>query len=188
MRQVVSDASGNDAASQQSIAREPLVEPEQPLTDAEAMRMRHGVARVIGNHAEVADVVVQALHLEEHHAKIPGAIRDDSAGRALQRLTERQGMSDGRIPGNPLGQLDAVRRRPALEQLFGALVREIQARLHIDDGLAHDAEAEMARLDDARMHGADRNLVDAFAADFAERKRPAIVVNSRGAASRRSGK
>ena len=63
----------------------------------------------------------------------------------------------------------------ALEELLGALVGEVQARLHVDDRLAHDAEAEVARLDDAGVHRADRNLVHALAADLGEREGPPVV-------------
>jgi hypothetical protein len=38
-------------------------------------------------------------------------------------------------------------------------VREIETNLQIDHRFTHYAEAEVARLDDAHMHRADRDLI-----------------------------
>src|SRR5262249_8848076 len=71
------------------------------------------------------------------------------------------------------------RRRPvegdALEELLRALVDEAEAGLEIYDRRALDAEAEVARLDDPRVHGAHGDLEDALAVDPLERKRLARV-------------
>ena len=85
-------------------------------------------------------------------------------------------MTDGRVAGNALGQLHAFGWPAAFEQFLRALVREVQANLQIDHRLADDAEAEVARLDDARMNRADGNLVYAFAADRLERKGRAVIL------------
>ena len=70
--------------------------------------------------------------------------------------------------------------RAALEQLLRPLVGEVEPRLHVDDRLAHDAEAEVAGLDDARVHRAHRDLVDALAADLPEREGRPSSWKSRG--------
>ncbi len=84
-------------------------------------------------------------------------------------------MPDRRIARDPLGELHAGSRLTPLEELLGALVGEVQARLHVDDGLADHAEAEMPRLDHPRVHRADRDLVDSLAAHLRERERPPVV-------------
>src|SRR5437667_3689440 len=84
-------------------------------------------------------------------------------------------MADARVARDPFCQLHASGRIASFEELLGALVREIQTCLHVDDGLAHHVEAEVPGLDDARVHGADRNLVDAFAADGGKEKRLPLV-------------
>ena len=120
-------------------------------------------------------MVVQALELEQHDAQEPRAQRRFRLGRRLDCLTEGERVADARVAGNALGELHAGHRIAPLEQLLGALVREVQARLHVDDRLAHDAEPKMTGLDDAGVHRADRNLVHPFPADRRERKRPPVV-------------
>ena len=156
--------------------RQPLVQAQEPLADPEAVRVGGGEARVVGDHAEVADVVVQPLELEEDHAQVPRAGRRDGAGQRLDRLAVGQRVPDARVPGHPLGELDAVLRRPALEELLGSLVGEVQARLHVDDRLAHDTEAEVTGLDDAGVDRPDRDLVHSLPADLAEGEGLAVVV------------
>ena len=51
------------------------------------------------------------------------------------------------------------------------LVDIAEALLQPDDGLARRGEAEMARLDDAGMHRADRDLMEALAFGRQERIR-----------------
>ena len=55
--------------------------------------------------------------------------------------------------------------RPAHEGLLDAAMLVAQRDLQVRDLLAMTLEAEMARFDDAGMHGADRDLVDLFALD-----------------------
>src|SRR5689334_3766053 len=121
-RQVVSDAPGDNRAAQQPVAGEALVQTQQALANAEAMRMRHGVAGVVDNHAEVAYVVVEPLHLQEDHAQPPRTGRDLGAGGGFQRLAESERVTDGGVAGDTLGQLDPGAGLPPLEELLGALV------------------------------------------------------------------
>ncbi len=65
--------------------------------------------------------------------------------------------------------------RAPLEELLGALVGEVQSRLHVDDRLAHDAEAEVPGLDDPGVHGSDRDLVHPLPADLGEWERAPVV-------------
>ena len=58
-------------------------------------------------------------------------------------------------------------------------MREVQPRLHVDDRFTDDAEAEVARLDDPRVHRPHRDFEDAFAPDFSEWKRRAVVLEDR---------
>ncbi len=67
-RQIVADAAGDDTAPQEPVAGQPAVEPQQSLPDPEAVGVPHRVAGVVGDHAEVGHVVVEALHLQQDHA------------------------------------------------------------------------------------------------------------------------
>ncbi len=61
-----------------------------------------------------------------------------------------------------------------MHQVIDALVHVAQALLQPHHGFAVAGEAEMARLDDAGMHRADRNLMQAFAFHRQERIRRGI--------------
>ena len=169
------DAAGDDAAAQQPVAGQTLVQAQQPLADAEAVRVGNGEAGVGGDHAEVGHVVVEPLHLQQDHALIAGGRRHGAAGQRLQRLAVGQRVADGRVAGDALGQRHPFLRRAPLEQLLRALVGEVEADLQVDHRFADHAEAEMPRLDDAGMHRADGDLVDALAADRQEGERRAVV-------------
>ena len=84
-------------------------------------------------------------------------------------------MAGRRVSGDALGQLQPGGGEAPLEKLLSALVSVVETGAHVDDGLADDGEAEMPRLDDARVHGPDGNLVDALAAHFHERKGPPVI-------------
>ncbi len=66
-------------------------------------------------------------------------------------------------------------RLAALEELLGALVGEVQPRLHVDDRLAHHAEPEVPRLDHPGVHRADRDLVDPLPAHLGEGEGAPVV-------------
>ena len=63
----------------------------------------------------------------------------------------------------------------SLEESLDALVDEPQAGLHPQDGLPHHPEAEVPRLDEAGVHRADGDLVDAGALDRDEGERARVV-------------
>ncbi|MEI2732366.1 MAG: hypothetical protein V9G08_10275 [Dermatophilaceae bacterium] len=90
-----------------------------------------------------------------------------------------QGVPDGRVAADPFGELDAVVRGPALEELFDPAVDEPQPGLHPQDGLADDGEAEVPGLDEAGMHRSHRDLVHPVAADLEEGKRAGVRVEHR---------
>ena len=74
----------------------------------------------------------------------------------------------------------ALLERGALHQRLDALVHVAEPLLQPHHGFAVGGEAEMAGLDDAGMHRADRNLVQALAFDRQER------VGRRASPARRS--
>ena len=68
------------------------------------------------------------------------------------------------------------------EELLDAAVDEPQPRLQVQDGLADDGEPEVAGLDHAGVHRADRDLVHPGALDGAERVRAVGVAEAAAAA------
>src|SRR5262249_3553557 len=147
------------------------VEAKQLLPQPEAMRVTERESGVVHDHADVADVVVEPLELEEDHAQRetpPWYLR---SGQPSQGLAIGQRMSHGLVPRHALGE----RRRPlecqGLEQLLGPLVHEAQSRLEIDDRFALDGETKVAGFDDPGVDRTDGDLEEAVAFDAAEGKR-----------------
>src|SRR5207249_1762165 len=87
---------------------------------------------------------------------------------ALDGMAKSRGMSKGRIAGDAFGKPNTMRDRHVFEKFFGALMDVEETQLQIEHWLASYAEQKMARLDNPRMDGADRNLEHAFALDFAQ--------------------
>ena len=137
--------------------------------------MAEGEAGVVDDHADVGDVVVEPLELEEDDAEPARARRHLAARERLERLAVGERVARARVARDALGKLGRALEGQRLEELLGALVDEAEPRLEVHDRLALDAEAEVAGLDDARVHGPHRDLEDALALDAAERKRLARV-------------
>ena len=91
--------------------------------------------------------------------------RGPRAGHALERHGIGPGVGHGAVARNAPGEPRALRERHGLEALFDALVLVAETLLQAQHALADDGEAEMARLDGAGVHRADRNLVHAVALD-----------------------
>src|SRR5260370_35482930 len=53
---------------------------------------------------------------------------------------------------------------------------EVESNLEIDDRLTDHTEAKVARLNNAGMHWADGNFINALATDWRERERRTIVL------------
>ena len=87
------------------MAGEPLVEPQQLFANSEAVRVPEGESGVVHDHADVADVIVDPLELEQDEPDQPRARRHLAAGERFERLTEGHGVADARVAGDPFGQL-----------------------------------------------------------------------------------
>ena len=86
-------------------------------------------------------------------------------GQGLDDLAVRGGVGDRRVAGRRLGVMDGALVGTADQGLLDAAVLIAEGYLEVEDPLAVALEAEMAGLDDARVHGADRHLVDLLALD-----------------------
>ena len=139
------------------------------------MRVPDGESGVVGDRAKIGDVVVEPFQLQQGDPNVPRATRRLRVGRGLNRLAVRKRVADARVARDPLGQFHTGGRQPVFEQLLRPLMREVQARFHVDDRLAHHAEPEMPGLDHAGVYRSDRDFVHALAADRLERKRASIV-------------
>src|SRR5256885_16890302 len=85
-RKVAHVPARDEGAAKQPVAGEPLVQSQQPLADAEAVRVGGRKARIVGDHAEVRHMVVESFHLEQHDAQVPGTGRHLDVGQGLNGL------------------------------------------------------------------------------------------------------
>src|SRR5438445_4485799 len=155
--------------------RQALVEPQNLLPDAEAVRVAEAESCVVDDHAHVADVVVDPLELEEDDAEPARPRRHGASGERLERLAVGEDVPETGVPGDPLGERRRLVERKRLEELLRALVDEAESRLEIHDRLSLDAEAKVPGLDDAGVDRPDGDLEDALTLDMTERKRLARI-------------
>ena len=121
------------------------------------------ICRVKGYAASIAEVVVDALHFEEHGPYVPGPVGHHYVGKLFHCLAVGGRVSHAVVPGDALGQEHAFIVSHALGDLFDTLVHVAHADLQVEDRLSGYAEAEVAGLDDARVYRAYRYFEDPFA-------------------------
>ena len=83
--------------------------------------------------------------------------------RRFDGAGEGDAIGHGAVARRAAGQHRALGKIGARHQALDALVHIAQPLFQPHHGLAVRGEAEMAGLDDARMHGTDGNLMQAFA-------------------------
>ena len=189
----IADTARHDGAPQQTVTGEPLVEAKQLFAKAEAVSVAEGEAGIVHDHADVADVVVQTLELEEHHPEPRRARRNLGAGQRFDRLTVGDGVGDRFVAGDAFGERRGPLEGQGFEELLRPLVDEAQTGFQIDDRLALDGEPKMAGLDDPGVHGTHGDLEQTVAVDASEAGTGINASRSwaksrRDATSRRRGK
>ena len=146
------------SARHQGTAQEPVpdqtrIQAQQIFAQAQRVRVGDRKTRVRANGAYVGDMIVEPFELEQDDPQVSRARWNGHAGERFNGLTKSQRVRHARIAGNSLGQFEPLGECGRLEKLFNPFVDEIHARFEIDDRFAFDAEAKMAGLDDARVHG-----------------------------------
>ena len=114
-------------------------------------------------------MVGNALTLQQQRAQ-PGSTLGNRGLRCrFQRHAIGPGIAHGGVARDAPGQPAGVQRRQLRHAMLDALVRVAQALLQTQHFLPHHREAEMAGLDDAGMHRAHGNLMDAVAVHMHKR-------------------
>ncbi|GCC48124.1 hypothetical protein chiPu_0032198, partial [Chiloscyllium punctatum] len=127
--------------------------------------------RVVADRADVAEMVGQPLELGHQRAQQHRARRHRNLLRGLDGLRERQCIGNRAVAGHPAGQPRGLLDGASRHQPFDPLMGVAEPLLEANHGLAAGGEAEMSGFDDAGMHGADRNLVQAVTFGRKERIR-----------------
>ena len=161
--EVALHAAERHGAAQETRAEKALLDPDEALAEGLRAARGHGEGHVRRDGADVRDVVVDALELQEHDAEVASPRRGLDAREPLDRVGVGEGVTHGCVAGDRLGQEQPVAPRQPLEALLGALVHVEEPQLEIENRLTGDAEPEMAWLDDARVDRPHREMEDALA-------------------------
>ena len=182
------DRAGADGAAQQPMPGDGGVEPQQLFADALSVRVGECESDVVGQRAQVGDVVVEPFEFDEQRPQPVHLVGEFDPERVFDGEAVGERVRDGGVAADAFGQVDRAVGRPAVEELFQAAVDEPQSGLEPQHGFAGDGEAEMAGFDQPGVHGADRDLIHPGSVDGDERETGQRLANSgAGPASLRIG-
>jgi hypothetical protein len=97
----------NDAAEQPA-AGQLFVQRNDRLAQTRGVRIGDHEADVGGDGADIGDVIVDALQLEQNRPQPPRALRYFNPAGLLHRLAERRTMRKARVAGDALGEVDGA--------------------------------------------------------------------------------
>ena len=86
------------------------VEAQQPFADAQRVGVGDAEADVVAQRADVGDVVVEPLELEQKGRGASALRAADAAAGVFDGEAVGEVVADGGVAGDPFGELDAVRR------------------------------------------------------------------------------
>ena len=176
-RKVDARASRHDEVHEVALSQRVFGGAQQLFLEPRELGESDSKARVIAQRAEVAQVIRKTLQLQGKRSQPCCTRRYARSAHTFERLTIGPRECDSRIAGDPRGQPVAFEQGQLGESPLDALVHISEVLLEPENLFAHDGKAEMARLDDARMHRSDRNLVHALAFD---RHKRVVIDGERG--------
>src|SRR5206468_5793749 len=168
-------AAGHDGSSQQTVSREPVVEPKHVFSKPQGMGIGDGKAGIRAYSADIRNVVIEALQFLKHHPKVVRALWHFHARAPLNGHAIRKSVRHARVARHAFGQLGTAGKVHRFEQLFNALVQKEETGFEVHNRLALDAETKMAGFDNTGMNRAHRDLVGPFTLHLLKWKWPAIV-------------
>ncbi len=162
-RKIVLHAARDHLVHHQAMAEAGVGRAQDLLAQEAEARMQDGESCVVADGADVAAMIGEALELAGERAQPDGARRNLPAKRRLDRAGEGERVGDRAVARDAAGEQRGALERRAGHERVDPLVHVAEPLLEADHRLAVGGEAEMARLDDAGVHRADRDLVQAFA-------------------------
>ena len=118
---------------------------------------------IVADRADVAEMIGEPLQFGHQRAQIDRARRQRHCERGLGREREGIAISHRAVAGGARRQPRGVGKRRARHQALDALVHIAEPLFEPHHEFAVGGETEMAGLDNAGMHRADRDLVQRFA-------------------------
>ena len=173
--EVVARAARHDQVEQVALSERLLRCAQQVLLQARELREPEGEPGIIAKRAEVAEVVGDALELQRQRTQPRRSRWHCGRRHALECLAIGPCIGHARVTGHSCREAVSVEDRQFGEASLDALVHVAQALLEPQHLLAHHGEAEVSGFDDAGVHRADGNLMDAVALDPHER----VIVDRR---------
>ena len=167
--EVEADAAGDEQAAPEPVAADLGERVQEVGAQRAAVRRGRQVPDVARERAEVADVVREPLELEGDAAQRERARRRLPAGERLDRLHVGEGVAHRGVARDRLGERERAPVRAAAQQPLDPAVLVPEDDLEVEHLLAVALEAEVAGLDDAGVHRADRDLVHLLALHREER-------------------
>jgi hypothetical protein len=139
-----------------------ICDAQNLLAQVPTVGVHHGKGGIVADRTDVSEMIGEPFELAHQGTQPDGAYGDFDAVRCLDRPGEGEGIGHGAVAGNPPRKYRRTINRHSLHEPFSSLVHVAKALLEPHDGLAVRREPEVTRFDDARMHGAHRDLVQAF--------------------------
>ena len=166
--EIAGDAPGDDAVAHQAVAKAQIGGPQDAFTQDAAMGMHERKRRVVANRPDVAEVIGQPLELSHECAQPNGAPwRLDLQG-GFDGASESDTVGDGAVARRTPGEARSAPDIRASHESFDTFVGIAQPLFEADHSLPGRRKPEMAGLDDAGMHGADGDFMQAL--PFARQK------------------
>ena len=166
--EIEADSAQTGHAAQETVSGQSFIDAQDHLLQSHGVHVRCDECHIRADRANIGNMVVQPLQFEAKRAQSAGPRRSLDTTGAFNRVAVSCRMRETCITGNALHQAHAMGHRQAFEQFLSALVNVEHPQLQIEDWFARNTEQEMARLNNAGVHWADRYLENAFAFDLAE--------------------
>jgi hypothetical protein len=162
-------AAGDDEATPKTIPRERHEKVQELAAEASKPSSGWKKRNVVRKRAQVANVIGDALELKGNAAERLGGKRQLHPGERFDDVGVRKRVSHRGIASNRLGNGETARGRSRDEQLLGTAMLVAKMDFEVQDVFAGALKAKVARLDDARMNGANGDFVDTVTCDGKKR-------------------
>src|SRR5258706_8736997 len=136
---------------------------QDTLAQHAAMRVDQREGGIVTDAADVAEMVGEPFEFCEQSTQPYRAVRHDKFEGSLSRPRKRIGIRDGAVARYASGELASQLNISSDHEPLDALMGISQPLFQPHHGLPARGKSEMARFDDAGMHGPDRNLMQAVA-------------------------
>ena len=127
------------------------------------IRRRHTETHIGAQSTNIRDMTNKSFKFQSNQTNGQGARRDVNSACIFYRLGVTDCVCKAIVAGNRLCEHRRIGRGSAFEVFLGALVSVEVAQLEMQNGVTDYAEAEMARLNDAGVNGADCHFCDTLA-------------------------